>query len=109
LPRVKCNASIPGLAAQFAVEADGTNKPPEPMIESDKGQLSNNVTKSVEADSTNKPPEPMIESDKGQLGNNVTKSLNPYRSDDDLGDLDWIFSANNCQFAMDEEVCHLNT
>ncbi len=69
----------------------------------------NNVTKSMEADSTNKPPEPTIESDKGQLGTNVTKSLNPYRSDDDVGDLDWRFSVNNGRLAMDEEVCHLNT
>ncbi len=82
------------------------NELPEPMIESDKGQLSNNATKSVEADSTNKPPEPIIESDKGQLSNNATKSLNPYRSDDDLGDLDWRFSANNSWFTTDEEVCH---
>jgi hypothetical protein len=109
VPRVKCNTSIPGLAAPFAVEANGTNEPPEPMVESGKGQLSNNVTKSMEADSTNKPPEPTIESDKGQLGTNVTKSLNPYRSDDDLGDLDWRFSVNNGRLAMDEEVCHLNT
>ena len=81
VPRVKCNASIPGLAAQFAVEADGTNELPELMIESDKRQL----------------------------GNNVTKSLNPYRSDEDLSDLDWRFSADNSRFVMDEEVCYLNS
>jgi hypothetical protein len=63
----------------------------------------------VEVDSTNEPRKPTIESDKGQLSNNVTKSLNPYRSDEDLGDLDWRFSADNGRFTMDEEVCHLNS
>jgi hypothetical protein len=76
VPRVKCNASIPSLAAQFAVEVDSTNELPEPMIKSDKGQLSNNVT----------------------------ISMNSYRSDEDLGDLDWRFSANNVWFVMDEKV-----
>ena len=37
------------------------------------------------------------------------KSLDPYRSDEDLGDLDWRFSANNGRFATDEEVCCLNS
>ena len=63
----------------------------------------------MEAGATDKPPEPMIESDNGELGNHATKSLDPYRSDKDLGDLDWRFSADKGRFATDEEVRCLNS
>jgi hypothetical protein len=44
----------------------------------------------------------------GQLVD-AAKSLDPYRSDEDLGDLDWRFSADKGRFAMDEEVRCLNS
>jgi hypothetical protein len=44
----------------------------------------------------------------GQFGN-TAKSLDLYRSDEDLGDLDWRFSDDKGWFAMDEEVCCLNS
>jgi hypothetical protein len=44
----------------------------------------------------------------GQFGT-TAKSLEPYRSDEDLGDLDWRFSDDKGWFAMDEEVCCLNS
>ncbi len=74
-PRVKCNASIPTLANQLAprLAAETTNELPELMTESDHAQ---------------------------QLGNenDATKSLNPYRPDNNLGDLDWRFSDNTGRF-----------
>ena len=82
-PRVKCNASIPTLAISYAARlAATTNEPPELMTESDNAQ---------------------------QLSNDANKSLDLHRSDNDLGDLDWRFSANNGWMVMDEEVCHLNS
>ncbi len=41
--------------------------------------------------------------------NDATKSLNPYRPDNNLGDLDWRFSDNTGRFVTDEEVCHLKS
>jgi hypothetical protein len=46
--------------------------------------------------------------DAGQFGA-TAKSLEPYRSDEDLGDLDWQFSDDKGRFAMDEEVRCLNS
>jgi hypothetical protein len=82
-PRLKCNASIPTLADQLAARPAATpNEPLELMTESDIAR---------------------------QLSNDANKSLDPHRSDDDLGDLDWRFSANNGQMVTDEEVRHLNS
>jgi hypothetical protein len=44
----------------------------------------------------------------GQFGT-TAKSLEPYRSDEDLGDLDWRFSDDKGWFATDEEVRCLNS
>ncbi len=68
-PRLKCNASIPTLANQLAARLAATmNEPTELMTESDNVQ---------------------------QLSNDANKTLDPHRSNDDLGDLDWRFSANS--------------
>jgi hypothetical protein len=83
-PRVDCNASIPTLANQLAraQAAATTNEPPELMTESDNAR---------------------------QLANHATKSFEPHRPDKELGDLDWRFSEDTGRFAMDEEVCRLNS
>jgi hypothetical protein len=53
-------------------------------------------------------PTELNRDDAGQFGA-TAKSLEPYRSDEDLGDLDWRFSDDKGQFAMDEEVRCLNS
>jgi hypothetical protein len=53
-------------------------------------------------------PTELKRDDAGQFGD-TAKSLDPYRSDEDLGDLDWRFSDDKGQFAMDEEVRCLNS
>jgi hypothetical protein len=53
-------------------------------------------------------PTKMNRDDDGQFGN-TAKSLDLYRSDEDLGDLDWRFSDDKGRFAMDEEVCCLHS
>jgi hypothetical protein len=54
-------------------------------------------------------PKELNRDDAGQFGN-TAKSLDPYRSDEDLGDLDWRFSGDDKgRFAMDEEVRCLNS
>jgi hypothetical protein len=53
-------------------------------------------------------PTELNRDDAGQFGD-TAKSLDPYRSDEDLGDLDWRFSDDKGQFAMDEEVRCLNS
>jgi hypothetical protein len=54
-------------------------------------------------------PTELNRDDAGQFGD-TAKSLDPYRSDEDLGDLDWRFSGDDKgRFAMDEEVCCLNS
>jgi hypothetical protein len=53
-------------------------------------------------------PTELNRDDAGQFGN-TAKSLDQYRSDEDLGDLDWRFSDDKGQFAMDNEVRCLNS
>jgi hypothetical protein len=53
-------------------------------------------------------PTELNRDDAGQFGD-TAKSLDPYRSDEDLGDLDWRFSDDKGRFAMDEEVHCLNS
>jgi hypothetical protein len=53
-------------------------------------------------------PTELNRDDAGQFGT-TAKSLEPYRSDEDLGDLDCRFSDDKGRFAMDEEVCCLNS
>jgi hypothetical protein len=77
----KCNSHVPSLADKLKESLPST---------------------------TNQPPQPMINMDLEQPCDlNATKP-NPYRSNRDLGDLDFWFDPKGRQFITDKEIASLN-
>jgi hypothetical protein len=58
---------------------------------------------------TNQPPQPMIDMDLEQPCDLNVPKPNPYRSDRDLGDLDFRFDPKCRWFATDKEIASLNS
>ena len=77
----KCNDHVPSLADQFKESLPSPTQPPQPTIDMDLQQ---------------------------PRDSNALKP-NPYRSDKDLGDLDFRFDPKRGRFATDEEIASLNS
>jgi hypothetical protein len=78
----KCNDHVPSLADQFKESLPST---------------------------TNQPPQPTIDMDLEQPCDLNVPKPNPYRSDRDLGDLDFRFDPKRGWFATDKEIASLNS